>query len=371
MKSAKHSQIMKVGYDAHAFVMEDGGTGKGIQLQNLLGQNLHTFIGFAPPGKKPSGLPLVRQGSPRYTVWQQLSLPSLLRSNKIDIFLAPYNTAPLFAPRSTKVVLVLHDLILMAKFKDTSLRGKINNAYRRWLIPQSVKRSQVVLTVSEYSRQRILERYPSARVEVIPCTIPEAWFVRKNVIPLDERGDYLFMVSASPPHKNLDRALQAFAAYVSSQGKSAVRMRVAGVSRSADALKSRAIELGIGDRVEFLPFITEQELQHAYRNAKAVLLPSLMEGFGIPVLEAMASGTPVISSNATSLPEVGGDAPKYFDPVNVSEMAQSIGAVLGDAALRSSMVKRGLVQAEIFHPSIISQQVATFWSELQNSAEDH
>jgi glycosyltransferase involved in cell wall biosynthesis len=366
MQSAKHSQLMKIGYDAHAFVMEDGGTGKGIQLQNLLGQNLQSFIGFAPPGNKNSALPLVREGSRRYTVWQQFSLPALLRSNKIDIFLAPYNTAPLFAPRSTQVVLVLHDLILLAKFKDASLRGKINNAYRRWLIPQSVKRSRMVLTVSEYSRQRILEHYPSARVEVISCTIPEAWFVRENVIPLDERGEYLFMVSASPPHKNIDRALQAFAAYASGQGRSAVKLRVAGVSRSAEALKSRAAELGIGDRVEILPYISEQELQEAYRHAKAVLVPSLMEGFGIPVLEAMASATPVISSNATSLPEVGGDAPKYFDPANVSEMAQTIGAVLGDAQMRSSMAERGLVQAEKFHPSIIAKQVARFWNEIQN-----
>jgi glycosyltransferase involved in cell wall biosynthesis len=126
----------------------------------------------------------------------------------------------------------------------------------------------------------------------------------------------------------------------------------------------RVFDAGVG-------YLTEEDLQQVYRHAKAVLVPSVIEGFGIPLLEAMASGTPVISSNATSLPEVGGNTTEYLDPTNVNEMAQAIGAVLGNARSRLSMMQRGLAQTEKFNPDVISQRVAKFWKELQTGAADN
>jgi glycosyltransferase involved in cell wall biosynthesis len=112
------------------------------------------------------------------------------------------------------------------------------------------------------------------------------------------------------------------------------------------------------------PFLSETDLQQLYRNAVCVIVPSLMEGFGIPVLEAMASGTPLLCSNTWSLPEVGGDAPLYFDPTNVEEMAQALFHVCTDLELRNRLTELGLARAEAFHPDRIQTQVMEFWREL-------
>jgi glycosyltransferase involved in cell wall biosynthesis len=115
-----------------------------------------------------------------------------------------------------------------------------------------------------------------------------------------------------------------------------------------------------------MPYLSEPELQRLYRKAKALLIPSLMEGFGIPVLEAMASGTPVISSSATSLPEVGGAAPEYCDPYDAADICKVLTRVLADDDLRAGMAERGLSQAETFHPRIIQNRINRFWTDLPN-----
>jgi glycosyltransferase involved in cell wall biosynthesis len=116
--------------------------------------------------------------------------------------------------------------------------------------------------------------------------------------------------------------------------------------------------------VDFLPFVTEPELRELYRGAAAVLFPSLAEGFGIPVLEGMATGTPVIAARATSLPEVGGDAAFYFDPTNREEMAMALENVLANSRLRDEMARKGLERAETFRPETVGKQVRAFWKEF-------
>jgi hypothetical protein len=168
--------VRRVGYDAQAFLAPNGGTGKGLQLRNLLGPFVDSFIGFASNTPNPSGVSLIQEGAAKYNVWQQFSLPASLRRHKIDLFLAPYNTAPFFLPASVELVLVLHDTILMKGFRKPDLGGRVRDLYRRFQIPPSVARSRVVLTVSNHARSEILDAFPQADVRVIPCTIDEAWF---------------------------------------------------------------------------------------------------------------------------------------------------------------------------------------------------
>jgi glycosyltransferase involved in cell wall biosynthesis len=225
----------------------------------------------------------------------------------------------------------------------------------------------MVITVSEYSREQILQRFPKARVVVLPNSISESWYVRQNATSVRDRENYILMVSAMSPHKNIQRGLQAYSAYVSDVGLSCADLRVVGISKTNAAnLQPRLRELGISDRVHFMPYLSELELQRLYRRAKALFIPSLMEGFGIPVLEAMASGTPVISSSATSLPEVGGSAPEYCDPYDATDICRVLTRVLADDDLRAGMAERGLSQAETFHPHIVQNQINRFWADLPN-----
>ena len=360
---ATRNAPLRVAYDAQALVSGDGGTGKGVQLRNLIGSRWAEFQGYAPsPRKQSQTAGIVQGGNRRYLIWQQASLPGLLKSWKPNVFLAPYNTAPLWLPRGTQLVLVLHDLILMEKFKASTARMRIVNCYRRRLIPPSVARSSYVLTVSEFSRNRILECFPKTHVTVIPCTIAESWFVEPA--NLGERDNYILLVTATPPHKNTARALRAYALYVKMAGAGAANLRIVGLACAGEPFREIVQELGIRAKVAFEPFVSTAILQQLYRRAKAVLVPSLLEGFGVPVLEGMASGTPVIASRSSSLSEVGGEAIQYFDPLNEISMAASMFEVSENPVLWLETAWKGRAQAAKFHPEIVRRQVDEFWFRI-------
>jgi len=359
------SRPVRVAYDAQAFLSPNGGTGKGVQLRNLLGPFANTFLGFATKGKNYAEHALIQGGIGGYRVWQQLSLPMLLHRWQADYFLAPYNTAPLLIPKRTKLILVLHDAICLGDYVGNDLRGQVDHAYRHLLATKAVTRAHTVLTVSEYSQRQILDRFPNARVRVIPCSIASSWFDPEGRRAIGQRDNYIFMVTASVPHKNTSGALQAYAKYVGSTGNSnAPRLRIVGVSNAKEKFAREATALGVGSLVDFEPYLTDEELRDRYRRARLMLVPSLMEGFGIPVLEAMSSGTPVASSNAGSLPEVGGSAAIYFDPRDIDAMAAAIAEVLGDVPLQQRMMDAGLQRAQQFHPATIQREVEQFWQRL-------
>jgi glycosyltransferase involved in cell wall biosynthesis len=141
-------------------------------------------------------------------------------------------------------------------------------------------------------------------------------------------------------------------------------LKIVGLSQEVEMYQSLVDELGLAESISFMPYLTEAELRSLYRKARAVLVPSFAEGFGIPVLEGMATGTPVLTSNVTSLPEVGGPAPLYFDPHEPREIGSAIAAVMSDSSLQQRMAGLGLQRAQIFHPSAISKLVDDFWHEV-------
>ncbi len=355
---------LKVAYDAKALIEADYGTGKGAQLRTLLGTVGHLFTGLAPSGPSNTSLPLIQRGTPRYLVWQQTSLPRLLAEIKPDIFLAPYNTAPLIIPKKTKLLAVVHDLILLESVTGASVNRRLRDAYRGMLLRQAIRRASLILTVSKYTADQVKLRYPESNLRVIHCTVGPSWFIRDRVVPSQQRARYILIVTGNVAHKNVPRALRAFARYKALDPRSNIMLRMAGVSSSSAFFESMADDLGIRDSLIVEPFLSEMELQSLYRHALCVLVPSLMEGFGIPVLEAMASGTPLVSSNAWSLPEVGGNVPLYFDPTNVEEMAQRLFDVCANAALRARLSMDGIERAEMFHPDRIQVEVEAFWREL-------
>ncbi len=310
--------MKRVGYDAQAFLSANGGTGKGLQLRNLIAPFADHFLPFASNEPNHSGMQLIQAGRSGHTLWQELSLPNLLRQYRVEIFLAPYNVAPFLFPREIDLVLVLHDLIQLDMPSASNPTARLMNIYRQAQIPMAVKMARVVVTVSQYSQERILERFPMAHVHVIPCTIGREWF---DLQPLARRHGHLLLVTASAPHKNAMRAFRAYAEYARKAGSTARPLQVVGLFHHNDTCRATLQQLGISQLVKILPFLTKEELISTYRNAAALFLPSLSEGFGIPLLEAMASGTPVLAAFAGSIPEVAGGAARYFDPLNVDEMA--------------------------------------------------
>lgn len=365
---------LSVAYDAFAFATSDGGTGKGAQLRTLLGEHASEFSGLAPAARNGAQASvrifgreakLIRSGVPRYLLWQQTALPRLLEKTRPQIFLAPYNTAPLHIPRGTKLVSVVHDLILLEHLSDSGLKQRLIDRYRAMLLERTIRRSSLVLTVSEFTANDIRRRFPGVVPRVIHCTVDRSWYGdgNDNSAALDE--PYILLVSNFRAHKNTPRAMEAFARYRTLNPASGIKLRMVGVWHERHAVENMMAKLDMPqDSVIVESFLSEAELQKVYRQALCVLIPSQMEGFGIPVLEAMASGTPLLCSNTWSLPEVGGDAPLYFDPLNVEEMTQALLRVSAEADLRAKLVQRGLARAERFHPDRIHADVRRFWAEL-------
>jgi glycosyltransferase involved in cell wall biosynthesis len=221
------------------------------------------------------------------------------------------------------------------------------------LVPLAARRSRRVLALSEAAKADIVRflKVPADRVDVAylgPALPQDATVSEDELRRRFELGDapIVLTVSAKRPHKNLERLFEAFAR-VRTEPEPVLLVPGYATFHESD-LQARADALGVGRRVRFLGWLDDDVLDGLYRAASCFVFPSLAEGFGLPVLDALVRGTPTACSNASSLPEVGGDAVTYFDPADVGAMTQAMARLLEDAALRERLRKAGPEQARAF-----------------------
>ncbi|MGE5262982.1 MAG: glycosyltransferase family 4 protein, partial [Acidobacteriota bacterium] len=230
-------------------------------------------------------------------------------------------------------------------------------------VPRALRRADLVLADAASTARDLQDVYglPPDRIKVLysgvdgsfggQVTEEDQARVRQKY---DLRGPYLLSVGTLQPRKNYARLIQAFAQVVSNGGPAAppfptLKLVIAGGQGwMYDEVYATVARLGLGDRVVFTGFTPDADLPALYALATLLVYPSLYEGFGLPVAEAMACGAPVVSSNASSLPEVAGDAAVYFDPRDVDAMAAAIRGALVDESLRRRLSDRGRVQVRQF-----------------------
>jgi len=299
---------------------------------------------------------------------EQMLLPRLAAREGINLVHSLASTAPLWG-RFRRVVTV-HDLIY-ARFPEA--HAGIRDKGMKVLVPQAVRRSDRVIADSLSTRDDLVELLGvrSDRIDVVPLGLGS---VRRET-PLDERevrarfdlGErrVLLSLSAKRPHKNLVALIGALARIPAAERPVLV---LAGYPTAHEAeLRERAAGEGLAADVRFPEWLSAEELEGLWALAQAFVFPSLYEGFGLPVLEAMARGVPVACSNASSLPEVAGDAALLFDPHDESAIAEALRRLLRDPALRESLRTRGLARVAEF----TWQRTARLTLESYRRALDH
>lgn len=296
-------------------------------------------------------LPLEKAGAVPRIWFDQFVVPRRLGAD-IDILLTPSNVSTV-ATGTRQIVVVQAPLSIRSIRAQTPHARRIvsrgQRLYYDLMMPISVRAADRVVAVSHHLAEHIRRSWPDAapKLTVIHEGVEAAGFEPTSSRP--EAGadpdPYLLFVGTLFPYKNVDRLLEAFALLKSSgRAPADLRLRVAG--RDPDGtqrprLEVLAAKLALEASVEFLGSVPHDGIADLYRRARAFVFPSAVETFGLPVLEAMAAGVPVIASDRMSVPEVVGDAGVVVDPDQPSAMARAIGRVLTDAAFRSSLVAAG------------------------------
>ncbi|MGH9315070.1 MAG: glycosyltransferase family 4 protein [Vicinamibacterales bacterium] len=288
-----------------------------------------------------------------YSVREQISVPMDLRREAVDLFHAPhYVLPPLVSCRS---VVTIHDCIHL--MFPQYLPNRLAWGYARTFMWAATHRSDRVLTVSEASKRDILRfcHIPPEKIDVIYNGIDDRFWTapcEEDVIRVRERyqlnAPFLLYAGNIKPHKNLERLIEAFHR-LRGEGFADLTLLIIGDEISKYAALRRAVHRHhLHKHVRFFGFVPDETLAVLYRLADVFVFPSLYEGFGLPPLEAMASGTPVVTSNVSSLPEVVGDAALLVDPRDPDAIAGAVRMLLTDRTLREDLRRRGLARARAF-----------------------
>jgi glycosyltransferase involved in cell wall biosynthesis len=296
----------------------------------------------------------VLEPSPNYSFREQLHVPWLLRRVRPDVFHAPHYVLP--PAVRCRTVVTIHDCIHL--MFPQYLPNRAAYAYAKASMWNAAKRSDRVLTVSEASKRDILHFFNVApdKVVVVYNAIDERFWVapkEEDMARVRERYQldhgFVLYVGNIKPHKNLVRLIEAFDELRKQGGFDELKLLIIGdeISR-LPALRRAVHSHKLHKQVRFLGYLPDETLAILYRLAAVFVFPSLYEGFGLPPLEAMASGTPVVTSNVSSLPEVAGDAAVLVDPYDPHSIVDGIRRVLTDEALAQELRMKGLVRAREF-----------------------
>jgi glycosyltransferase involved in cell wall biosynthesis len=295
----------------------------------------------------------VLEPSPNYSLREQLHVPWVLHRERPDVFHAPHYVLPP-AVRCRSVV-TIHDCIHL--MFPQYLPSKAAYAYARASMWAAVKQSDCILTVSEASKRDILHFFNVApeKIVVVYNAIDEQFWLtppEDEVARVRERyqldHQFVLYVGNIKPHKNLVRLIEAFDE-LRRTGLEDLKLLIIGDEISKLPALRRAVHgHKLHKHVRFLGYVNDETLRALYRLAAVFVFPSLYEGFGLPPLEAMASGTPVVTSNQSSLPEVTGDAAVLVDPYDVTSIMDGMRRVLTDRALADDLRRRGPERAREF-----------------------
>lgn len=297
--------------------------------------------------KKSGARVLELRGPPPLHPLEPLWLSWKVAHLRPDVYYSPSFDPPLWS--AAPVVFTIHDLIHLSNHADYGWRQRV---YYERVVRPAVRRAAAVMTVSEFSKGEILKwsGVPESKLVVTGAGVGEEF--EPGVEPLRLPYEYLLYVGNRKPHKNIAGLLRAFAKVPK---RHHAQLVLTGDEDRETSLLARS--LGIDGRVTFMGHVDARALPRLYRGAVALVFPSLVEGFGLPPLEAMACGTPVITSDAASIPEVVGDAGVMVDARDVDALAEAMDQILDDERLREDLSGRGIRRARLFSWDAVARRV--------------
>ena len=374
---------MKICIDVSAAVHRRAGLGRYAQelTRALVAQGEHDYVAFYHQrGRAHLDPPIdtlpqltTRLSVKPWRLWTMLAhlagVPQDHKFRGVDIFHATEHLLPRL--RRIRTVFTLHDLIF--RF-DPASHLPLNRIYLNLMMPRFLRAADAVVAVSECSKRDAMRLYdtPAEKIHVIPEGVDArfkphtSWQVEQVRAKYQLPEQFVLCVGTIEPRKNLPILFEALASR-REQGLEIWPLVIAGKPGWLyEPILHRVTELGLQDLVRFTGFFPDDDLPALCSAATLLAMPSRYEGFGLPVLEAMACGTPVVCSNTSSLPEVAGDAALLVPPDDVRGWGEAIARVLTDDALRAQMRERGLAQAARFTWEQAARQTADLYRRVAN-----
>lgn len=345
-----------------------------IKRLQVIDQNNEYFI-FVKPGedvclKNTDNFHIITLKCPSYPLWEQVALPRAAKKLKLDILHCTSNTAPICC--STPLVLTLHDIIFLEKRSQTNLSLYQNMGwyYRKWVVPMIIGKCRRIITVSDFERNNILNKLniDADRLQMIYNGVndwfaPEANNDMAYAKYIDKPG-YFFFLGNTDPKKNTEGTLTAYSNYLKkSKIKRPLLVADLDMQRAQRIITQHHLD-NIAEHIILPGYINNADLPSIYAHAHAFIYTSYRESFGIPLLEAMASGTPVITSNTSSMPEIAGQAALFTDPYDPDSITQAMVRMEEDEKLHHTLTEAGMNRAQLFSWTNTARQLLQLYESI-------
>lgn len=310
--------------------------------------------------------------------WTQAGLAYKTWVERMDILFVPAHTLPVFGKIGLSKVVTIHDLGYEYLPQYHQFPQKY---YLNWSTAHAVKTADRIIAVSENTKSDLIKKLnvDKKKIKVIYEGVDIAKYRikygkedRDNVFKkYSINGNYILSVGTIQPRKNYERLIESFGEImfsdqltISDQEKKLQLIIVGKKGWDWKKIIEKPFHLGIENRVKFLDYLEEKELVILYQNARCLIFPSLYEGFGLPILEAMASGCPVLASKVSSLPEVAGEAALYFDPYNIYSIKDCLIRFFGNNSLSKALIVKGKIKANSFSWKNTARETLQLWESL-------